>query len=149
MKRTRGIANGDGALELIDEATHLLRAAPASTLAAYYIGSIPFVLGFLYFWADMSLSPFAGSRRAEMALAMAGLFLWMKFFQALFARRLRAQRSGEPLPLWNLRESGDCLPAAGDRSTHRAAPHSAVGNTGAAPGLGVCVLPELHRAGRP
>src|ERR1035438_10806097 len=42
------------AIELYEEAVYLLRSAPASALAAYYTGSLPFVLAFLFFWADMS-----------------------------------------------------------------------------------------------
>ena len=48
-----------GAIELIEEAVHLLRRAPLSVLAGYYAGSLPFVLALLYFWADMSRSPLA------------------------------------------------------------------------------------------
>ena len=47
------------ALELIEEAVHLLRRAPGPVLAIYYFGSLPFVLALLYFWADMSRSPLA------------------------------------------------------------------------------------------
>ena len=44
------------AIRIIEEAVHLLRSAPGSLLAGYYIGSAPFVLGLMYFWADMSRS---------------------------------------------------------------------------------------------
>src|SRR5262245_61730568 len=93
------------ALDLIEEATQLLRTAPAATLAVYYLGAVPFALAFLYFWADMSRSPFANQYLAESALATAALFIWMKFCQALFARRLRAQLTAKPLPRWSARES--------------------------------------------
>src|SRR5207253_1825772 len=94
-----------GAVELIEEAVHLLRRAPAASLALYYAGTLPFVLGLLYFWADMSRSPFAGQHLAEASLGVAGLFIWMKFCQAIFARRLRASMTGEPTPLLGLRRS--------------------------------------------
>ncbi|PYS52735.1 MAG: hypothetical protein DMG13_15455 [Acidobacteria bacterium] len=105
MKRARPQQSGQGSLDLIEEATHLLRAAPAATLATYYVGAIPFVLGFLYFGAEMSRSPFAGQHLAEAALAMALLFIWMKFWQALFASRIRAQLTAEPPPRWSFRQS--------------------------------------------
>jgi hypothetical protein len=36
------------ALDLMEEAAHVLRNAPASALAGYAAGSVPFVLFFLY-----------------------------------------------------------------------------------------------------
>lgn len=91
---------GRSALDLIEEAVHLLRTAPAAALAAYYVGTLPFVLGVLYFWADMSRNPFARRHVVEAALGVALLFFWMKFCHAVFARRLHAHLgSGTPAPL--------------------------------------------------
>src|SRR5262245_28100334 len=104
MKREQRRRDGKPAIELIEEATHLLRTAPITTLGAYYAGALPFVLGLLYFCADMSRSPFANQHLAEAALGQAGLFLWMKFCQTLFLRRIRAQLTDQPMPKWNLRE---------------------------------------------
>jgi hypothetical protein len=67
-------------------------------LTTYYVGAIPFVLGFLYFWTDMSRSAFANQHLAEASLGTAGLFIWMKFCQALFAGRLRAELSADEAP---------------------------------------------------
>jgi hypothetical protein len=89
---------GFGVFDLVEEATHLLRTAPAATLAAYYLGAVPFVLGLLFFWADMSRNPFASEHLADGSLTMGLLFLWMKFWQAIFARRIRAQRAAQPAP---------------------------------------------------
>ena len=94
---------GKAAFDIIEESTHLLRTAPAATLAAYYLGSIPSVLGLLYFWADMSRSPFADQHLAGASLAAGLLFLWMKFWQAIFASHLRAQIAVEPVPRLNWR----------------------------------------------
>jgi hypothetical protein len=102
MKRARR-QQGKGAFDFIEEATHLLRTAPPATLAVYYLGAIPFVLGLLYFWADMSRSPFANQHLAEAALGVSLLFLWMKFCQTIFARRVRAQIAAEPGPPLNFR----------------------------------------------
>ena len=105
MKRARR-QRGKGSFDLIEEATHRLRTAPVATLAVYYLGAIPFVLGLLYFWADMSRSPFAGQHLIDSALGMAALFFWMKFWQVIFARRLRAHVTAEPAPRWTVRRLG-------------------------------------------
>src|SRR6185503_17645757 len=76
-----------------------------NTLAAYYVGAIPFVIGFLYFWSDMSRSPFATQYVAESAFVITILFLWMKFCQALFAQRILAQVAGKPMPSWSVRQA--------------------------------------------
>src|SRR5207244_3157521 len=73
---------------------------PAATLATYYAGTIPFVLGFLYFFADMSRSPFARGHLAEASLAIGALFVWMKYCQARFAQRMRAQLATEADETW-------------------------------------------------
>ncbi|HUC84502.1 MAG TPA: hypothetical protein VL970_04845 [Candidatus Acidoferrales bacterium] len=87
--------SGRSAFDLLEEATHLLRTAPVATLAVYYLGAIPFVLGLLYFWADLSRSPFAPRHLAGASFGMAALFLWLKFCHVVFARRVRAQAAGE------------------------------------------------------
>lgn len=95
--------HGKGAFDLIEEAIHLLRTAPAATLAAYFLGAIPFRLGLLFFWADMSRNPFAAGHLADASLLMGLLFLWMKFWQVIFARRIRAQLAGQAAPVLNFR----------------------------------------------
>lgn len=105
MKRERHPDEGRGGLDLLEEATHVLRKAPVSTLAAYYAGSIPFVLGLLYFWADMERNPFAAEHVAEGSLGLTLLFFWMKFCQASFGHRLRAQLSAKPVLPWGFRRS--------------------------------------------
>jgi hypothetical protein len=93
MSRKPSRREGPGALETIETAVHLLRSAPVSTLATYHAGTLPFILGLLYFWADMSRNPFARQHAVEAAFGLSGLFLWMKFWQAVFALKLRAQLS--------------------------------------------------------
>src|SRR5262245_11348279 len=94
---------GKNAFELIEEAFHLLRLAPGAALAHYYLGSLPFVLGLLFFWSDMSRSAFAEQRLAAGAFALALLFVWMKCWQAVFAQDLLARLCGEPAPRWRWR----------------------------------------------
>ena len=52
---------------------------------------MPFVLGFLYFWGDMSRSAFAREHCAVSALGLALLFVWMKCWQAVFTVKMREQ----------------------------------------------------------
>jgi hypothetical protein len=96
MKRAQRRQQGRNAFDVIEEATHLLRTAPTATLTTYYLGTIPFVLGLLFFWADMSRSPLAPQHIAGASFGLALLFFWMKFCQSLFARRVRAQAAHEP-----------------------------------------------------
>lgn len=77
------------AIDLVEEAFHLLRRSSFVTLSCYYIGSMPFVLALLYFWTDMSRSAYAEERCAETAFGLALLFVWMKVWQAVFAQRLK------------------------------------------------------------
>jgi hypothetical protein len=103
MKRSRQTEKP--ALELIEEAIHLVRAAPLSTIATYYLGALPFVLGLLYYWTDMSRNPFASGHLAEGALGIAALFIWMKFWQSVFASNLRARLVGDASPPLTLARS--------------------------------------------
>ena len=86
--------------EIIDEAVHLLRFSPAN-LSIYYIGTMPFILGILYFWADMSRNAFGQEYCAGASLGLAMLFIWMKCWQTVFALRIRAQISNEPSLTWS------------------------------------------------
>ena len=89
-------------LELVEEAVHLLRMSPAS-LAAHFVGALPFAAGLLYFWADMSRGAYADRRCATDAFALAALYVWMKTWQTIFARSLWSRLSGEPPTRWDWR----------------------------------------------
>jgi len=91
------------AFELIEEAVHLLRLSPAGVLATYYLGALPFVLALLFFWADMSSNAFAPGMLVGGALGVTVLFVWMKAWQVVFARQLRALASNRPLHAFDLR----------------------------------------------
>ena len=82
------------AIELLEEAFHLLREAPPSLLLVYYLGSLPFLLGLLFFWAEMAHSPFAAAHCAEESLGLALLYIWMAFWHAQFAHGLYARLTG-------------------------------------------------------
>jgi len=94
-----------GALTLAEEAVHLLRRQGGAALAGYYLGSLPFVLALLYFWAEMSRSPFAQWYCAPAAAGVALLFIWMKLWQARFCRRLWTALQGLPPEPWPMRRS--------------------------------------------
>ena len=93
------------ASEIINEAVHLLRASPFRLLPSYYVGTLPFVLGLLFFWADMSRNAFATSYCSTAAFGLAVLFVWMKFWQAIFAARIRALMLGESGLGWSFSRS--------------------------------------------
>lgn len=92
-----------GAIEIIEEATQLLRLLPLDIYALYYVGSLPFVLGFLYFWADMSRGAFAYQYAAEAAFSLTALYIWMKCWQSAFCTSLHAHLQGDSPPGWTLR----------------------------------------------
>src|SRR5437868_15532176 len=92
------------AVGLCEDAVVLLRQSPEA-LAAYYAGSLPFVLGFLFFWSDMSQSAFAYDHCAPAALGLALLYSWMMYWQTLFVQRIHAQVSGTAYSDWRSRRS--------------------------------------------
>lgn len=105
MKRAFLRQHGKSGLEVIEEAFVLLRSSSSATLAMYYAGSVPFVVGFLIFWSDFGSNPHASGRLGSATLAMAGLFVWMKFFHARFAAMLLAGLCHGETPVWNVREA--------------------------------------------
>jgi Domain of unknown function (DUF4129) len=92
-----------GPIELIEEATRLFRSAGLATLGLYYIGSLPFVLGFLFFWADMSHDAFAYRSVLSGSFAVALLYLWMNVWQAIYAAELRSRLGGVARAPWTAR----------------------------------------------
>lgn len=97
---------------LVEDAVHLLRGTPLGAWVLYYTGTVPFVLGLLYFWGDMAQSAFAPQRSIGASLGMVVLFVWMKSFQAFFAARLRASLLGVPV---SSRSWRDRLGVVGDQ----------------------------------
>ena len=84
------------ALDLMEEAGYVLRNAPPQAVASYYIGTLPFLLAFLFFWADMGRNPYAYEHCAPAAFGLAILFAWMSAWQAVFAQALRSHLTGAP-----------------------------------------------------
>jgi hypothetical protein len=91
-----------GVILLLEEAVHLLRKTPLFLLPSYLIGTLPFLLGLFYFWADMSRSADAKSYHAVASMGLALLYIWMKCWHVVFAARVNLKISGEPMPRWTL-----------------------------------------------
>lgn len=87
------------ALALTERAVHLLRRE-SGALAEYYIGTLPFILGLLFFWSDMSRNPYAEFYCAPAAGGLALLFVWMKLWHARFCRRLWVALNHAPPEAW-------------------------------------------------
>src|SRR5262245_58601840 len=84
-----------GGIDLLEEAFFVLRNIGPVLLLSYLIGTIPFILGLLYFWTDMSRSPFAAAHVGQSALGMSFLYIWMKAWHSVFANRLLSDLTGE------------------------------------------------------
>lgn len=103
MARKRKTVNEKGALELLEEAFHLLRHAPAAVWLAYLTGALPFTLGLLLFWSEMSQSGYAWRYHSVAALGLALLFFWLKCWQTVFCQSLLIRVTGRAAEAWNLR----------------------------------------------
>src|SRR5262245_36883472 len=105
MRWKRSSSNrAPGGIDLLEEAFFVLRNIRSSLLISYLIGTIPFILGLLYFWTDMSRSPFAAARVGQSAVGMSFLYIWMKSWHSVFANRLLSDLTGEsPKPFSILR----------------------------------------------
>jgi hypothetical protein len=86
-----------GSIDLLEEATHLLRRAPLSAWVAYYLCALPFALSCLFFVADMSRGAHAWDHLSETALGMALLFTVMKVGQSVFCEILLKHLNDDPV----------------------------------------------------
>jgi hypothetical protein len=102
MKSGRKI-HQKSAIRMVEEAVYILRSAPVALLSVYYAGGVPFVLGLLYFWADMSRSADAFKYNTMAALGLAFLYVWMKFWHTLFAYQVKTHLFGQLQYPWSLR----------------------------------------------
>jgi hypothetical protein len=88
------------ALALIEDAMHLLRRTPAGDFVVWLLGAVPFTVGVLFFWAEMSRAAFAENHLLTSAWGLAGLFGWLKTCQAVFGSRLLARASADETDAW-------------------------------------------------
>lgn len=101
MKKRR-LKDGMGLIEIAEASLHQVRVAPLDVLTPYYVGTLPFTLAFLYFWADMSRGAFAYRHVHTSALLVAGAFIWMKCWQAIYCAKMRANLAGGDTGRWGV-----------------------------------------------
>lgn len=85
-------------MQLVEEATQLLRRCPAGAWLWHFAGGAPFVCMVLHFWNDMTRSGDAERRLPLAAVGLAAAFLWMKIAQTIFADRLMRVLRDEKRP---------------------------------------------------
>ncbi len=82
------------AVDLIEEAVHLLRSAPLAFHIPFLIGSLPWCLGLLSFAAEMSWSAFAAERLFGESFVLAALFCWKQVWEAVYCARIHESVTG-------------------------------------------------------
>lgn len=103
MAKTAERNRAPRAIDLIEEAVHLLRAHPGA-LGLYYAGAAPFACGVVFFWAYVSWFVPADGAVAFGALGLALAFGAMRVAQHRYAQRLRAHLTGDAPPRWQARD---------------------------------------------
>lgn len=98
----KSLLREQSAFLLAEEAVELLIRTGAAPMSVYLLGTLPFLVGLMAYWAVMSASAYAYLYLSPGALALALLFLWMKTLQARFAQHLRCRLQDRPLPPWNV-----------------------------------------------
>ena len=85
----------EGPVDVLESAVQVLRRAGANALVVHWTGSIPFALGALFFWAQVSSPRTSDAACAIDALALALLLVWMNCRRAVFSGRIRRQLNGD------------------------------------------------------
>ncbi len=111
MSAGRAHALEPPAVELVEEAVHLLRRAPAGWFALYLVGVGPFVVALLFFWAWVTWARPPSEEIAWAALGLVPLFLWMKTIQSECCARLLALCLDSPGAPWSWRRLARLLVA--------------------------------------
>jgi len=86
--------NDAGAIEIVEEAIHVLRGLGVRAWALAWTGAIPFSLGVLLFWRDMRHYSRNAESCAWESCLLVVLLLWLNIWRGMFAARVRAQLSG-------------------------------------------------------
>ncbi len=90
------------ALDLVEQAVHLLRRTPPADFLVWLLGAGPFTAALLFFWAEMSRAPLAEHRLLGSAWGLAALYVWLKTCQAVFAARLLDRASAGAETPWSI-----------------------------------------------
>ena len=93
-----------GGIELVERAVSALVGLPGSAWCVYLIGTVPFGLVLLYFFTDMSVSPYALERLGADSLLVTGCALWWRACQARFGTVLLASWGSVEATGWSARE---------------------------------------------
>ncbi len=91
-----------GAVQLLEEAFHVLRKIPVVFFIPYYLGTMPFLLGLLYFWNDMAKNAFARDYCLTASLGLALLYAWMKTWQSVFSIKIYDYVNRNKTRVWSL-----------------------------------------------
>lgn len=97
-RRVKRRRSETGALQILEEAFHLVRSADVKSFWLFYLGAVPWAVGLLYFVADMGRSSLAARDAAFAALALTGLWMWMRLCQAKFCASLWEKLNPGSLP---------------------------------------------------
>ena len=92
----KSLQSGSQTMNALEDAVHLLRSAPLSTLLCHWTGSAPFTLAAMLFWNDVTQYRPSNAACVADSLALAVLLTWMNCWRAVFAGKLRAQLGGAP-----------------------------------------------------
>ena len=103
MRKLNATEEAQGLFPLLEEGAVLLRQVPAAAWACHLLGTGPFVLAFVRFWAVFS----GGSARADLfgwAFLLSGLHVWMRVWQSRFGAILLDVRHARAVSAWSLAE---------------------------------------------
>jgi len=100
MKKRKPRVGELSAFDLIEDAIHLARDTAWQSWLVYYLGTIPFVIGFLFFWSDMSESAFAQDHLFGGSFLLAVGFVFLKCCQSATMSAMRAQLAGTDPEPW-------------------------------------------------
>jgi len=88
------------ALLLAEEALQLVFRSGLVPIMTYLLGTLPFLIGAIYYWSAMRYSAEAYSFASTGALGLALLFVWMKTLQSRFGQHLRETLLDSTLTPW-------------------------------------------------
>ncbi len=89
-----------GPIPLLEEAVHVLRRTPRSTLVCHLLGTMPFALAVLLFWNDVNNPHTSDATVGRDSVVLTLLLVWMNCWRAVFAGRLRRQLSASADTPW-------------------------------------------------
>lgn len=92
------------ALMLAEEGFQLVVRSGTVAITIYLIGTLPFLMGAIFYWSAMTYSAQASAYASPGALGLALLFVWMKALQARYGQHLRNTLMDGDLSPWTAGE---------------------------------------------